>query len=354
MPYQFLEDALLKIKIPNRGRSLILLYGVCATWLITTAMHIPDGFLSVAVALVFWALAIVTIAYALSRVRQELGERQVPIMGVLAAVIFAGQMLNFSVTGGTSGHLLGAAIASIVLGPWAALLVMTCVVAVQALIFQDGGLLALGANIFNMGIVGVCVAYGVFRLIRRITPDTRWSLLLAGFAAAWASIEAAALSCAIQLALSGTSPANIAIPAMAGIHGLIGLVEGLITIGALGFLLVARPDILKTDSSLQVGSKLVWIGGIFLAIGLAALSPFASLHPDGLEWVAKQTGFLNSVQEPANKVIANYAVPGITNDALATILAGIIGVAIVLIATLAVSRIRKNDPSGDAASNHRL
>jgi cobalt/nickel transport system permease protein len=329
----------------ERNKSLILLYGLFATWLMTTAMHIPDGFLSVTVSLVFWAITIGTLAYALTRVRQELGERQVPIMGVLAAVIFAGQMLNFSVTGGTSGHLLGAAIASIVLGPWAAMLVMTCVVSVQALIFQDGGLLALGANIFNMGVVGVFVAYGIFHLIRRFTPDTRWSMSLAGFVAAWASIEVASLSCALQLSLSGTSPANIAFPAMGGIHALIGLVEGVITVGALAFLLAARPDVLKKESAIQHNSKFVWIGGILIAILLAILSPFASAHPDGLEWVAEQTGFLNSMQDPSYRFIADYAVPGISNEAFATILAGIIGVVIVLVATLAVSRIRKTQSS---------
>ena len=130
-------------------------------------MHIPDGFLSVPVAVVMWLISIVVIAVALKRVSRDLDERQVPLMGVLAACIFAGQMLNFAVAGGTSGHLLGAALAAILLGPWAAVLVLTTVVGVQALIFQDGGLLALGANIFNMAIVG-CIR-GVLRLSHHAT-----------------------------------------------------------------------------------------------------------------------------------------------------------------------------------------
>jgi cobalt/nickel transport system permease protein len=319
---------------------------VTAVWFFTTAMHVPDGFLSAAISILFWALSILALSYALMRTRKELGERQVPIMGVLAAVIFAGQMLNFTVTGGTSGHLLGAAIASILLGPWAAMLVLTCVVAVQALIFQDGGLLALGANIFNMGIVGVFVAYGIFRFMRRITPDTRWSMLLAGGLAGWTSIEAASLVCAIQLALSGTSPANIAIPAMGGIHALIGLGEGVITVGALGFLLAARPDLFNKDSAVKGDSKFVWIGGLAIATLLAILSPLASLHPDGLEWVAEQTGFLHTVQDPSFRIIPNYAFPGISNEALATIIAGIIGMLIVLGAALTVSRVRKAENHG--------
>ena len=114
-------------------------------------MHIPDGFLSVLVSTILWILSIIAIGYALRRVGQDLGERQVPLMGVLAAAIFAGQMLNFTVAGGTSGHLLGATLATILLGPWAAIIVMTTVVGIQALIFQDGGLLAMGGNIVEHG-----------------------------------------------------------------------------------------------------------------------------------------------------------------------------------------------------------
>jgi cobalt/nickel transport system permease protein len=279
-------------------------------------------------------------------VRTELSERQVPLMGVLAAVIFAGQMLNFSVTGGTSGHLLGAALASILLGPWPAVIVMTCVVSVQALIFQDGGLLALGANIFNMAIVGVFAAWGVFKLIRRITPDTRWSRLLAGFLAAWASIEIASLAAALQLALSGTSPANIAVPAMGGIHALIGIGEGLITLGALGFLMTVRPGLLIGGGPAKSDSALIWIGGLAAALLLAILSPLASAHPDGLEWVAEKTGFLDAAQGPAYEIIPEYLIPGVSNEVLATILAGVLGILLVLGAALLFSRIRKNTPAG--------
>jgi cobalt/nickel transport system permease protein len=330
----------------RRHRPLFLGYGMVVLWLATSAMHIPDGFLSLAVAIVFWILAILAVGYGLSRARRELEERQVPLMGVLAAVIFAGQMLNFSVAGGTSGHLLGAALAVILLGPWPALLVMTCVVSVQALIFQDGGLLALGANIFNMGVVGVFVAWGVYRLIRRLTPDTRWATLLAGFLAAWSSIEIASLVAALQLALSGTSPANIAVPAMAGIHALIGLGEGLITLGALGFLMAARPGLLSGSGPGKSESAPVWIGGLAIAVFLAILSPLASAHPDGLEWVAEQTGFLGAAQASPYKIIPDYVIPGISNETLATILAAILGVIIVLGAALLVSRIRKNPPRG--------
>jgi cobalt/nickel transport system permease protein len=325
-------------------RPLLAACLLALVWLSTTAMHIPDGFLSLVVALAFWVVAVVFVGYALSRLRTGLAERQVPMMGILAAVIFAGQMLNFSVTGGTSGHLLGAALSSIVLGPWPAVVIMTCVVSVQALVFQDGGLLALGANIVNMAVVGVFVAWGVYRLIRKFTPEKNWSLLLAGFLAAWTSIEVASLVAAMQLALSGTSPADVAVPAMGGIHALIGIGEGLITVGALAFLMAARPGLLKEKGSAGE-SRLVWIGGLVIAVLLAVISPLASAHPDGLEWVAEQTGFLNSAQGPVYEIIPDYALPGVSNEALATIAAGVLGIGIVLLAALLLSRIRRKTPA---------
>ncbi len=313
------------------------------------AMHIPDGFLSVSVSVVFWALSAIVILVALARVNRDLGEREVPVMGVLAATIFAGQMLNFAVTGGTSGHLLGAALASILLGPWAAVLVMTSVVSVQALIFQDGGLLALGANLFNMAVIGPFVSYAVYRLVLRLAGKRSWSILAAGFTAAWASIETAALACGLQLALSGISPANIAVPAMGAIHALIGIGEGLITVGALSLVLAARRDLLKVGQAQPAGSTLVWAGGLLITLLLAVLSPLASAHPDGLEWVAEKAGFISSAQTSHLSILPDYMLPGISSQATATILAGLIGAVIVLGVALlmAYTRRRRDTISGD-------
>ncbi len=235
-------------------------------------MHIPDGFLSVPVAVLLWIVSAIAISYALRRASAELDERKVPLMGVLAAAIFAGQMLNFTVLGGTSGHLMGAAIATILLGPWAAVLVMTTVVSVQALIFQDGGLLALGANIFNMGVIGVAVSYAVYRTMQNAgAPADAGVFSSGGFLAAWLSIEIAALACALELAVSGTSPANIAIPAMGGIHALIGIGEALITVGVLAFVYAARPDLLAGGEAKTGKSSLVWVIGLVIALALAVL-----------------------------------------------------------------------------------
>lgn len=308
-------------------------------------MHIPDGFLSTLVSIVLWVVAIVVISYAIKRVGKDLGERQVPLMGVLAAAIFAGQMLNFTVAGGTSGHLMGAAIVAILLGPWAAVIVMTTVVGVQALIFQDGGLLALGANIFNMGIVGVAVSYFVYRTVQKLTGGQKWGVFVGGFAAAWLSIVIAALGVALQLSLSGTSPANISIPAMGGIHAIIGIGEGLITLGALAFLYAARRDLLHIGEAAPKGGAAVWIFGLGIAILLAVLSPLASAHPDGLEWVAEQKGFLETARAPLYNVIPDYTFPGISNMALATIIAGIIGTLLVFGVTLGVAYAQRKRPT---------
>ncbi len=318
-------------------------------------MHIPDGFLSVLVSVVLWIFSIAGVGYALKRVNAELGERQVPVMGVLAAAIFAGQMLNFSVTGGTSGHLMGAALATIVLGPWAALLVMTSVVGIQAVVFQDGGLLALGANIFNMGLVGVAVSYFAYKTAQqllRAAQDKPWAAPLSGFFAGWLSLFIASLACALQLALSGVSPANVSVPAMGAIHALIGIGEGLITAGALAFIVAARRDLLQPAAMpaamLAASNRAVWVGGLAIAVLLAILSPLASAHPDGLEWVAEQRGFLELAQGPLYEIIPDYVLPGIANEALATMLAGVVGVGLVLGATLAVAYARRRAAPAEA------
>jgi len=304
-------------------------------------MHIPDGFLSTLVSLLLWLITILVVGYALKRVSADLGERQVPLMGVLAAAIFAGQMLNFTVIGGTSGHLMGAAIATILLGPWAAILVMTCVVAIQALIFQDGGLLVMGANIFNMGIIGVMVSYFAYQTVKRLAGGRSWGIFAGGFIAAWLSIVVTALAVALQLAFSNTSRADIAIPAMAAIHALIGIGEGLITLGALAFVYSTRPDLLKGGEQAAVGGKFVWVAGLLVALVLAIASPLASAYPDGLMRVAGETGFLESARGPLFNLIPDYNLPGVSNQALATILAGIIGTLIVFFVTLAVAYTRR-------------
>jgi cobalt/nickel transport system permease protein len=304
-------------------------------------MHIPDGFLGIPVSIALWMVSVVVIAIALRKTSKQLGEREIPLMGILAAAIFAGQMLNFSVTGGTSGHLLGAALSVILVGPWAAVLVMTCVVSIQAVLFQDGGLIALGANLFNMAIVGVFVSYAVLTLTKKLIKNEKISLFVGSGLAAWMSIFFASLACALELAVSGTSPANIAVPAMAAIHALIGVGEALITVGAVSLVYASRKDLVINGKSGDKSSKGILIGGGALALVLSVLSPLASSHPDGLEWVAEEKGFISAARESIYNLIPDYVLPGISNEAIATILAGIIGVVIVFVLAFGIAKTRK-------------
>jgi len=204
-------------------------------------MHIPDGFLSTPVWAAMFCVSGLVVLLALNRVKGRLGEQAVPLMGMLAAFIFAAQMLNVPVGAGTSGHLLGGVLAAVLLGPFTASIVMVAVFVVQAIFFQDGGITALGANIFNMGLIGTILGYYVFRALDRITKNT---LASAAFAA-WLSVVLAACATAIELAYSGTAALEIVLPAMAMIHAVIGVVEAGLTLAVLAYIGKARPDLLQ-------------------------------------------------------------------------------------------------------------
>jgi cobalt/nickel transport system permease protein len=211
---------------------------------VAPALHAADRLLSVPVSLLFWALTVAVLAIAVARTNRDLDEKAVPLMGVMAAFVFAAQMVNFPVAGGTSGHLMGGVLAAVLLGPWVGTIVMTCVVAVQALVFSDGGLVVMGANIFNMGIVGTLGGYLLYRTLARLLGGEDRGRVPAAAVAAWASVVVASLAIALQLAASGTSPLEIVLPAMVGVHALIGIGEALITAAALGFIATTRRDLL--------------------------------------------------------------------------------------------------------------
>lgn len=305
-------------------------------------LHIPDGFLSVAVSLVGWVLAIAAIAFALRQTRGQLGSKQIPLMGVLAAFIFAAQAINFPVAGGTSGHLLGGTLAAIVLGPWAAVLVMTAVIGVQALLFQDGGLLVLGFNIVNMGVLTAFTGHFVFQLLKKALGPGRTSLLVAGAVGAWLSVMLGASATAVELAISGTSPLGVALPAMAGVHALIGFGEAIITVGALGFIYASRRDLLAMGAAAPAKATANWAaGGLVVALVVAALSPLASADPDGLERVAEDTGFLDRALAPAFNILPDYTMPFISNPVVSGLLAVITGTLIVFGLAWMVARLQR-------------
>ena len=206
-------------------------------------MHIPDGFLSTNTWISTWLISIGGIGYSLRKTAQTLKDRMVPLMGVMAAFIFAVQMLNFPVIGGTSGHLLGGVLAAVLLGPYAGAIVLACVLIVQCLIFQDGGLIALGANIFNMSFVGAMGGYIIYNIIKKIIGNNK-GIIIGTAIASWLSVVVASSVCAIQLAISGTSPLKIALPAMAGVHALIGIGEAVIATLVVSYVLKVRPDLI--------------------------------------------------------------------------------------------------------------
>jgi len=214
-------------------------------------MHIPDGFLSGPVAGASFVLTAVAVTVAVRRANRTLGERSAPLMGVMAAFIFAAQMMNFPVAGGTSGHLLGGALAAILLGPWAAIVIMTAVVGVQALVFQDGGLTALGANVLNMGVVTALLGYAVYAPASHFANGRLWLRQAGAFAAAWLTVQASAGLTAFELAVSDTSPLSVVLPSMMGVHALIGIGEGLITVAALSLVATTRRDLLPTEVALS-------------------------------------------------------------------------------------------------------
>lgn len=211
-------------------------------------MHIPDGFLAANVLIPTWLISIGGISFCLRKLTRMLKERMVPLMGVMAAFIFAAQMLNFPIAGGTSGHLLGGVLAAVLLGPFAGAVVIAVVLIVQCFIFQDGGLTALGANIFNMSIVGAIGGYVVYNGVRAALRGDK-GIMFGTAIGSWLSVVVAASVCAIELALSGTSPLKMALPAMAGVHMVIGLGEAIITCLVVGFVLKVRPDLIYNKAS---------------------------------------------------------------------------------------------------------
>jgi len=208
-------------------------------------LHIPDGFLSGPINAAGFAIAGLGCAVALRMTRTTLADKQVPLLGMTAAFVFAAQMLNFPVAGGTSGHFLGATFALALLGPWAACLVLGLVLTVQCLLFADGGLTALGSNIVNMGVVGVVAPLAVMTVLRALLPRTRTCGLATVAIASWCSVMAAAAACALELGASG-HPLGVVLPAMLGVHAVIGIGEALITAAVVSAVLAARPDLLPS------------------------------------------------------------------------------------------------------------
>ena len=305
-------------------------------------LHIPDGFLAPQVALALWVATAVVIGFALRQIGQRgpAAASQTILMGLSGAFIFAAQMFNFPVAAGTSGHLLGGVLAGFLLGPWAGSVVMATVIGIQALLFQDGGLLALGANIFNMGVIGTLGGTLVARGIAATLGGTRRATLLGVGVAAWLSVMAAAGFTTLQLGLSGTTDISIGLPAMLGTHALIGLGEALISVSAISFIAISAPEIFaKSAPTAPTSPRRRVAAGLLIAgatVGLASL--FASTSPDGLEKIATDLGFINTSQAVPFELFADYSVPGFSGAA-GTALAGVIGALVVLLVIVLLNRL---------------
>lgn len=204
-------------------------------------MHIPDGFLSPPVWSSLTGAAAIATGISVTRCKHTLDAEKAPLLGMTAAFIFAAQMLNFPIGGGTSGHFMGGVLAAALLGPAAGFLVLLTVLIVQCIMFADGGITALGANVINMGLIGSVLGYSMYYLLNKITAG-KIPLLMAGVAS-WFSIVLAATAASLELAISGTIPLGIVLPAMVGTHAVIGICEALITATALGLILSVRPDL---------------------------------------------------------------------------------------------------------------
>jgi cobalt/nickel transport system permease protein len=322
-------------------------------------MHIPDGFLDAKTAIATGAFSLAGLSAALRRAGQQLQSSKIPLIGLAAAFIFVAQMLNFPVASGTSGHLLGATLAAVLLGPSAAIIVMSSVVIVQALIFADGGILALGANVFNMAIIAPLSGYGMYRILRTFLRGDQGRLVAVGFAS-WCATVIASVFCAGELAWSGTAPWRSTFPAMAFVHMLTGLAEATITMLVIAAISKTRPELLnESDENISTsGTSAAFVYVALLVIGLLLLvAPHATQLPDGLESVASSLGFSMraTTVSVAPSPLKDYQLPGIQPTATATMVAGLIGAVTVFALSFLLARVlvRRNvKPSQSVTTRH--
>ncbi|MFI1225671.1 MULTISPECIES: energy-coupling factor ABC transporter permease [unclassified Streptomyces] len=349
-------------------------------------MHVPDGFIDAPVSVAAGVVAAGAVAVSLRGARRELDERTAPLAGLVAAFIFAVQMLNFPVAAGTSGHLMGGALAAILVGPYTGVLCVAVVLLMQGIFFADGGLTALGVNITVMGVVTVLVAYGLFRLLTGVLPRTRRSATASAFVAALVSVPAAAAVFTLLYWIGGTTdiPIGKVFTAMVGVHTLIGIGEAVITALTVGAVLAVRPDLVHGVSGLAAPLKLridgelvdapaaprdpepaaarstrgFWITGLVSAFLLAGVVSFyASADPDGLEKVAADQGIDEKAEEhgAADSPLADYGVGDIADARLSGGLAGVIGVSATVVVGTGVFwavRRRREDGRAGASRDH--
>lgn len=313
-------------------------------------MHIPDGMLSNGVALASGAAGAGSVAFAVGWVKRHVRDSRTVLMAVLAALVFALQMLNFPIAPGISGHFSGGAAVAILIGVWPAVIVMSTVVFVQALMFADGGIVALGANIINLGVVAPSVGYAAWRLLAGDAGSPRRERF-AAFASGWSAVVAAALAVAVEVWLSGRVGLLPAAVALGGWHAIIGLGEGVITAGLMSYVASIRPDVLSRAR--RGGRRSIAWGLGLVAVIAAALSWAASSRPDALEFVSISGGFAG-VEPQGLSPLAGYSVAGIADERLAGVVAAFVGIVVTGLLLWAVAlSMRGRKKSSHAPEFHR-
>ena len=313
-------------------------------------MHIRDGILAPEVCLVAGAISLGAIAFSLRRLRLDLEDRAVPLTGMMAALVFAGQMVNFPLLGlPVSGHLLGGVLAAVMLGPWAGCLAIAMVLIVQAVLFSDGGLLSLGANVLNMGVVGAWGGYAVYSTIRRLLGNGTAATVSAAVIAAWLSVLAAAALFCVEFVCSSRPDVDLrgVLSLMVLYHALIGVGEALITGAVLAFVLARRADLVPTLNPIgpvkTVGGFAA--SGLIAALAVAAiLAPFKSELPDGLDAVSQTLGFDTLETDRPALVLDDYAlpVPGVSWwPGLSVSVAGIMGTLVVFAGAIVLAGVTR-------------
>ena len=294
-------------------------------------MHIPNSMLSGPVCpftAIISALGVFAAAFGASRAKEKPTAAK---FGAITALIFAGQMINFPIQSGTSGHLLGGVLAVALLGLPFGILAMALVLLIQCVVFADGGFTVLGANVLNMSIIGAGLGGLMYQAVSKRMQGRSLSYYAGLGAVAWISVMAAALACSIELAVSGTISFSKVAGAMLGTHALIGVGEGLITVAAC-YVLSSRPVTETGKGTVYVPlAASVIIGGM--------LSPFASVFPDGLEWVAEKYNFLHESAPLFVRPLPDYTVPSIGNEMISTAVAGLLGVFVTYVAAWILARV---------------
>lgn len=330
-------------------------------------MHVPDGFFDAPTSIATGLIAAGAVGFSLQRANREIRETGPALAGLTAAFVFAVQMVNFPVGAGTSGHLLGGALAATLVGPWTGVLVMSVVLLVQGLLFADGGLTALGTNIMLMGLITVVVGFLVTRALLKVMPKRVGSVVPATAIGALISVPVAALAFTGLYAIGGTVdiPLGKLATAMVGWHILVGLGESIITAAVLSAVVATRPDLVYAARHLQADLVLVSADGTSstvspdrpvaakpagrsVGVGVAVtlviagvISLFASAHPDGLQFVGAKLGFESTAQDSAvaGSPLAGYGVTGLGNAQVSGAIAGIIGVLVTISVGLLVAKV---------------